>query len=63
MNAMFLGREMPMQASKIMADGSAREEALKRRNEAMRESLRLRPARRPEANGRQETKADEKPSE
>ncbi len=52
-----------MQVSKIMTAGSAREEALKRRNEAMREALRLGPARRPETNGRQESKADEQPSE
>jgi hypothetical protein len=44
-----------MQNSKIVTDGSARDEALKRRNSAMREALGMKPASKP-----QEPKMDEK---
>ena len=52
-----------MQISKIVTDGSAREEALKRRNNAMRESLGMKPAPSREASKPQEPKTDVKPAE
>jgi hypothetical protein len=48
-----------MQMSKIVTDGSARDEALKRRNNAMREALGMKPAPAPEASRSQEPKTDE----
>jgi hypothetical protein len=50
-----------MQISKIVTDGSARDDALKRRNAAMREVLGMKTASSREANKPQEPKADEKP--
>jgi hypothetical protein len=50
-----------MQISKIVTDGSARDDALKRRNASMREALGMTPASPREASKPQESKADEKP--
>jgi hypothetical protein len=52
-----------MRISKIVTDGSARDEALKRRNKAMRQALVMKPApSSPEASRPQEPKTDEKPA-
>jgi hypothetical protein len=51
-----------MQISGFLANGSARDEALKRRNRAMREALGRKPAPSREANDSQKPKVDEKPS-
>jgi hypothetical protein len=48
-----------MQMSKIVTDGSARDEALKRRNNAIREALGMKPAPSPEAIRPQELKTNE----
>jgi hypothetical protein len=48
-----------MQISKIVTDGSTREEALKRRNNAMREALGMKPAPSRNASEPQEAKTDE----
>ena len=50
-----------MQISKIVTDGSARDDALKRRNAAMREVLGMKPAPSRQANKPQQPEADEKP--
>jgi len=52
-----------MQISKIVTDGSARDEALKRRNNAMREALGMQPAPSRNASEPQEAKSGEKPTE
>jgi hypothetical protein len=52
-----------MEISRFLANGSARDEALKRRNRAMREALERKPALSREADSCQEPKVDEKPSE
>jgi hypothetical protein len=52
-----------MQISKIVTDGSARDEALKRRNNAMREALGMKPAPSRNASESPEPRADEKPAE
>jgi len=52
-----------MQTSKIVTDGSARDEALKRRSNAMRETLGMTAAPSREASKPQELKMDEKPTE
>ncbi len=51
-----------MNYSSIVRDGSARDEALKRRNGAMREVLGLNPTPKREAEQPAEQKADGKPS-
>jgi hypothetical protein len=56
-------REQAMQISKIVTDGSARDEALKRRNNAMREALGMKPAPSRNASESPEPRADEKPAE
>jgi hypothetical protein len=56
-------REQTMQISKIVTDGNARDESLKRRNAAMRETLGVGPASKRETKQPDEPKADEKPSE
>jgi hypothetical protein len=52
-----------MPISKIVTDGNARDEALKRRNTAMRESLGMEPASKGERKQPDKAKADEKPTE
>jgi hypothetical protein len=52
-----------MQIAKIVTDGYARDDALKRRNTAIREALGINVAPSREASKPQEPKADEKPSE
>jgi hypothetical protein len=52
-----------MQISKIVTDGNARDEALKRRNSAMRETLGMGPASKRETKQPDEPKADEKSSD
>ena len=52
-----------MRISKIVTDGSARDEALKRRNAAMREVLGMKPASPREASKPREPEATEKPAE
>ena len=52
-----------MQISKIVTDGNARDEALKRRNIAMREALRMGPTSKRETKKLDEPKTDEKTSE
>jgi len=52
-----------MPVSKIVTDGNARDEALKRRNTAMRESLGMGPASKRETKQPDEPKAEEKPTE
>jgi hypothetical protein len=52
-----------MQIAKIVTDGYARDDALKRRNTAIREALGINAAPSREASKPQEPKADEKPSE
>jgi hypothetical protein len=52
-----------MRISKNVPDGSARDEALKRRNAAVREVLGMKPAPSPEASQPQEPEATEKPAE
>ena len=56
-------REQAMQISKLVADGNARDEALKRRNIAMCELLGMRPTSNRETKKLDEPKTDEKPSE
>ena len=56
-------REQAMQISKIVTDGNARDEALKRRNSAMRETLGIGPASKRETKQPDEPKPDEKPTE
>ena len=52
-----------MRISKILTDGSARDEALKRRNKAMRQAIGITPAlSSAEASKPQEPKTDEKPA-
>jgi hypothetical protein len=48
-----------MQISKIVTDGSARDEALKRRNNAMREALGMQPAPSRNASEPQEAKTED----
>ena len=55
--------EQAMQISKIVTDGNARDEALKRRNIAMREALGMGPTSKLETKKLDEPKTDEKPSE
>jgi hypothetical protein len=50
-----------MQIFKIVTDGSARDDALKRRNASTREVLGMKPASSRDASKPQEPKADEKP--
>jgi hypothetical protein len=52
-----------MQISKLVTDGNARDEALKRRNIAMREALGMRPTSNREMKKLDEPKTVEKPSE
>src|SRR5271170_937712 len=56
-------REQAMQISKIVTDGNARDEALKRRNAAVRETLGIGPASKRETKQPDEPKPDEKSSE
>ena len=56
-------RERTMQISKVVTGGSARDEALKRRNNAMREALGMNPVSSRQASKPQEPKMDEKPAE
>ena len=52
-----------MQISKIVTDGNARDEALKRRNASMRETLGMAPASKRDTKQPDEPKPDEKSSE
>ena len=52
-----------MQISRIVRNGNARDEALKRRNIAMREAMGMRPTFKLETKKLDEPKTDEKPSE
>jgi hypothetical protein len=63
MNPTCPRREKAMQISRIVTNGYARDEALKRRNSSMGEALGKRPAPSRKENKPDEPKADEKPSE
>jgi hypothetical protein len=50
-----------MQISRILTNGAARDDALKRRNASVREVLGMKPPASPETDKPQEPKADERP--